>query len=208
MILIIDYGLGNIKNIEKVIKSFGITPIISNSISDISNADSYILPGVGAFSDAMNKIKALDIEEELRINVLNKKKPILGICLGMQLIGLSSEENGNCKGLGFMNFKVKKFKDDKKLRLPHIGWNEIAIVNKKSRILNGIPSNSNFYFVHSYHACVENDFHIASSSRYGEIFTSAIEWENVFATQFHPEKSQAYGLKIIKNFIEITYDKN
>lgn len=208
MILIIDYGLGNIKNIEKVINSFGITPIISNSISDISNADSYILPGVGAFSDAMNKIHALDIEKELRLNVLNKKKPILGICLGMQLIGLSSEENGNCKGLGFLNFKVKKFKDDKKLRLPHIGWNEIEIVNEKSKILKGIPNRSNFYFVHSYHACVENDFHIASSTDYGEIFTSAIEHENIFATQFHPEKSQAYGLKIMKNFIDITYDKN
>ena len=126
----------------------------------------------------------------------------------MQLIGLSSEENGNCKGLGFLNFSVKKFKEDKRLRLPHIGWNEIEIVNKKSKLLNGIPNKSNFYFVHSYHACVENNLHIASSTDYGEIFISAIEYENIFATQFHPEKSQAYGLKIMKNFIDITYDKN
>jgi imidazole glycerol-phosphate synthase subunit HisH len=206
MTLIIDYGLGNLKNIEKVLKSLGVSPIISNSISEIDKADNYILPGVGAFSDAMKKINNLKIADVLRSNILNKKKPILGICLGMQLIGLSSEENGETKGLGLLQFRVKKFSKNKELRLPHIGWNEVSIKNKESKLLSRIPNGSDFYFVHSYQASCENSSIIAATSEYGDVFASVIEYENIFATQFHPEKSQAHGIKILKNFIEFSND--
>jgi len=201
--IIIDYGVGNLRNVQKRIQSLGVNADISNSIENIKNASSYVLPGVGAFSNAMQKLKKLDLINVIRDNVLGEKKPILGICLGMQLLGKMSEEDGEHEGINILDFKVKKLKVKQNQRLPHIGWNEIHI-NKKTLLLDGIPDKANFYFVHSYYVNCNDNSIIAAQCNYGQDFTAVIEKDNIYATQFHPEKSQAYGAKVINNFIQIT----
>ena len=200
-VIILDYGMGNIFSIKKKLSSLGINPIISNSAEDISNADKIIFPGVGHFSKAMENLKKLDIIEALNEKVLEKKTPVLGICLGMQLMAKESEE-GNLKGLGWFDASVKKFRVQDKLnfKVPQMGWNTITI-NKKSDLMLNIPDQSEFYFIHSFYIKCNVEKDILNKTIYEKEFVSAIQKGNIFGVQYHPEKSHEIGNEIFKNFI-------
>jgi glutamine amidotransferase len=202
-ILILDYGMGNIFSVQKKIKALGLNPIISNSEEDILNADKIIFPGVGHFSNAIENLKKLNVIQSLNEKVLGKKTPVLGICLGMQLMAQNSEE-GNLNGLGWFDATVKKFNIQDKLnfKVPQMGWNTISI-NKKSDLMIGIPDQSELYFIHSFYieCSVEKD--ILTKTVYESEFVSAIQKDNIFGVQYHPEKSHEIGEKMLKNFIEI-----
>jgi len=202
-ILILDYGMGNIFSVQKKIKALGLTPIISNSEEDILNADKIIFPGVGHFSNAMENLKKLNVIQSLNEKVLEQKTPVLGICLGMQLMAKTSEE-GNLNGLGWFDATVKKFNIQDKLnfKVPQMGWNTI-LINKKSDLMIGIPDQSELYFIHSFYieCSVEKD--ILNKTVYESEFVSAIQKDNIFGVQYHPEKSHEIGEKMLKNFIEI-----
>ena len=173
--------------------------IISNSIQSIKDSSHIILPGVGAFGKSMEKIKKnipLDVLED---EIINKKKPFLGICVGMQVLFNSSEEFGNFEGLGWLKGKVKKIKAK---ILPHVGWNEIEIT-KENALLRNLENNKDFYFVNSFHSIPDDKNIIISETKYEEKFCSAIQKDNIFAVQFHPEKSQLAGQIILKNFFSI-----
>jgi len=197
MISIIDYGMGNSNSVKKALDFLNIKSEITSSIKTIKLADKILLPGVGAYSDAVDALHNLNIFDELKEKVLIKKTPILGICLGMQLLANSSEESKDKKGLSFIDTSCKKFTCD--LKVPHVGWNDIDILKTDSPLFKNIPNHSDFYFVHSYHF----DTNINEKStivEYGYKFTSSYEKDNIFGLQFHPEKSQKYGLEILKNF--------
>jgi len=200
-IVIIDYNMGNLASVANAIEYIGYKAIISNKIEDIKLADYIILPGVGAFPDGMKNLIDLNLIEVLREQVLERKKPFLGICLGMQLLADEGYESGLTKGLGYIKGKVKKFDlKDKNLRIPHVGWNEVYF--KKNCILfKDLNKSEVFYFVHSYHFTPEEDV-VAGTFDYGGEFTAIIQKDNIFGTQFHPEKSQKAGLKILENFIK------
>lgn len=202
-VVIIDYGMGNLNSIHKKIRSFKITPIISCNESDIRNADKIILPGVGHFSKAINNLKKLDIIDILNELVLIKQKPVFGICLGMQLMTDKSEE-GNIEGLGWISGQVVKFNisNNKTYKIPHIGWNKINIL-KNSILMNGIEPSSELYFVHSYHLKLNDKCDILNETTYEYKFSSALEKNNIFGVQYHPEKSHNDGIKILKNFIDL-----
>ena len=195
MIAILDYGVGNLRSISKALEFVGAKIKITKDYEDIEKSDAIVLPGVGAFTNAMNELKPL-------VKVIKSyTRPILGICLGMQLFFTKSEEGGISEGLNLIEGRVVKFPSS--VKIPHMGWNSIRIISNKSKLLNGIKSGEYFYFVHSYY-CIpkEEDVKIATTL-YGVEFSSVIEKENIFATQFHPEKSGEAGLKIIRNFVNI-----
>jgi imidazole glycerol-phosphate synthase subunit HisH len=202
-IVIIDYGMGNINSIKKRLTKLGIDPKISADENEIKKADKLILPGIGHFSQAMQRLNELNLVEILNEEVLVKKKPILGICLGMQLMAKYSEE-GNVNGLGWFDADIVKFniKDTFKYKVPHVGWNQVQI-NKKSVIMDGITDLSEFYFVHSYFCKCKSEADVLNYSDHESIFASAIEKENIFGVQYHPEKSHSVGEKLIKNFCAI-----
>jgi len=200
-IVIIDYKMGNLTSVANAIKYIGEKPVISNKIEDIENAEYIILPGVGAFGDGIKNIKELGLIETLKKEIVIKRKPFLGICLGMQLLAKEGYEGNLTKGLGYIKGKVIKFNlKDKDLRIPHIGWNEVNF-KKESSLLFNLKKSENFYFVHSYHLITEEDI-ILGMCNYGGEFAAGIQKGNIFATQFHPEKSQKPGLQILKNFIK------
>lgn len=205
MITIIDYGAGNIGSIQNMIKRMGGECVISNCPNEISNAQKLILPGVGSFDHGMKNLKKSNLIEILRKKVFEHNTPILGICLGMQLMTLGSEE-GDEPGLGFINARVKKFQtENNKLKIPHMGWNTITL-SKPSQLFDGLTvetSEQKFYFVHSYYVECTNSSDILASTNYIREFTSAFEKNNIIGMQFHPEKSHKYGMKVFKNFIEI-----
>ncbi|MHB1661235.1 MAG: imidazole glycerol phosphate synthase subunit HisH [bacterium] len=197
-IAIIDYGMGNLKNVRNAFNYLGFDAKITGDYKDIGLASHLILPGVGGFKDAMLTLKQKGLVEPLKEAIAGGKN-FLGICLGMQLLFESSEEFGYSEGLGILKGKVIKF-DEKRIPLiPHIGWNDIEIL-KPVKEFNGIENNSFFYFLHSFYCMPEEDIAVANCSYY-EIFTAAIKKNNVFACQFHPEKSHAGGLTLLKNFI-------
>ena len=200
MPIIIDYSSCNFRSICYKLKTIGIDSKVSNNKKDIESADYLILPGIGYFSNCIKKIKDLDLLDLLNYKVLDKKTPILGICLGAQFLMKNSEE-GNADGFGWIKGNVKKFDSSINLPIPHIGWDEIDI--KKDCILfKDIPSNFRFYFTHSYHMCCDNKEDIASISNYGYDFVSSVQRDNIFGVQFHPEKSHLLGIKVIENFIK------
>jgi len=202
MIVIIDYGMGNVQSVKNAIEFLGYDVVISRNKNDIIRAEKLILPGVGTFKDGMKNLKDFGLIDLLTDQVINKKKPILGICLGMQLFGTDSEEGDYCKGLGWINANVRQLNvKSRGLKLPHIGWNNIKI-KKEDLLFKGIPDNSDFYFVHSYHVMPKDDKLITSICAYGQEFASTMHKNNIYCTQFHPEKSQAFGLRILENFIE------
>lgn len=209
MIVIIDYGMGNLRSISKALDKLEIEFKISNKIEDIEAATHIILPGVGFYPEAMKNLINLNFVDSLKKEVLINKKPILGLCLGMQLLFKSSEEGGFTEGLGFINGFVKKFDfNNKKLKIPHIGWNNVFGGEfSKIEILKDIQEDSNFYFVHSYHPILNEKIFFALTD-YGYGFVSVVQKNNVFGTQFHPEKSQKKGISIIKNFASIRYVKD
>jgi len=202
MVVIIDYGLGNLFSVAKAFEIIGSDVLITNNLDKIKQSDRLVLPGVGAFEDGIKYLQQKGLDKQIREEVLVKKKPILGICLGLQLLADVSFEYGNHKGLGFIKGKVKKLDVNKfNLKVPHIGWNNIEI-KKQTPLFKGIVSGEDFYFVHSYNLhCLDNSDLVAVSS-YGEQITAAIQKDNIFATQFHPEKSQDMGLKFLENFIK------
>ena len=199
-LVIIDYGMGNIKSVVSAFKYLNIDNIvISNKYDDIKTADKLLLPGVGSFFKAMENIKKLNLDTILKEVVLEDKKPILGICLGMQLLGSSSDEDGFTEGLNFIDAKCNKF-DQSNLKVPHVGFNQVTI-NKNSKLFSGVEDQSDFYFTHSYKMSTQKDITM-SNCMYGDSFIVAFEFNNIVGTQFHPELSQTNGLNILKKFIE------
>lgn len=203
MIAIIDYGMGNANSVLKAFRHIGATAFIAEDASDLDEAQSIVLPGVGAFGDAMKNLKDRGFLDALQKNIIDEKKPFLGICLGMQLTASLGLESGETKGFSwFENSQVKKFDDISPLKVPHVGWNNIEIADSESTLFRGIESGSDFYFVHSYHyECEEKN--IIAKCDYGYKFPIAIENENIYAVQFHPEKSQKVGLTLLKNFKDL-----
>lgn len=203
-ITIINYGLGNIKAIANVYKRLGIYCEIVSTSDELENATKLILPGVGAFDCAMERLQKSGMKERISDLVLNQKIPVLGICVGMQMMAKSSEE-GNLPGLGWINGTVKKF-DVSKLKsgtlLPHMGWNNIKIV-QDNQLLRGLNDDSRFYFLHSYYFQCEAAQDAIATTDYGGSFIGAICKENIFGVQFHPEKSHQSGIQLLKNFAEL-----
>lgn len=201
MIVIVDYGMGNVRSLRNAFDFLGHDAIISRDINDLEAADRIVLPGVGAFRDAVEAIRDLGLEDPLRHYVLEVQKPILGVCLGMQLLANTSTEYGRHKGLGWIDANVIPLKNSSVDKVPHVGWNNIEITGSEW-LFEGLPDNPDFYFVHSFHmVCANQSNVIASSSHNGEI-TAAVAHKNIVATQFHPEKSQDNGLKILDNWLK------
>ncbi|MCI9384943.1 MAG: imidazole glycerol phosphate synthase subunit HisH [Lachnospiraceae bacterium] len=201
MVAIIDYDAGNIKSVEKALISLGESAVITRDRETILNADKVILPGVGAFGDAMEKIRRYGLEAIIK-EVIAKKTPFLGICLGLQLLFESSEESPGVTGLGILKGKIIKIPDDHGLKVPQIGWNSIRFPNS-GKLYKGIAEHSYVYFVHSYYLQAQEPEIVVASTEYVVNIHASVEKENVFACQFHPEKSSDVGLHILKNFIEL-----
>lgn len=208
MIIIVDYGMGNLGSIVNMFKKVGVKSKISSDLQEITNASKLVLPGVGNFDKAMRSITAAGMIPVLNKKALNDKIPILGICLGMQLLTDKSEEGG-LSGLGWipaqtLSFK-KKFKElglPNTQRVPHMGWNEVRVENK-CNLTNNFYDNSRFYFVHSYYVNCEEDKHCMLKANYGLEFDAAIHKDNIYGMQFHPEKSHKFGMCIFENFSQI-----
>lgn len=203
MISIIDYGMGNLRSVEKGLSSQGAEVRLTRSASEIMESDGVVLPGVGAFGDCVKNLQKFSLTEPIREYILSGR-PFLGICLGLQVLFESSEESPDEKGLSLFKGKVLKFPvfEQQGLKVPHMGWNRVKF-NIESRVMNGIPTENWFYFVHSYYVDPEDNSLEILSSDYGMNFTAGIIKDNVFAFQFHPEKSSDLGLRILKNFSEI-----
>lgn len=198
MIAIIDYGAGNLQSVKKAFDFIGAESVITDNPEIINACDRILLPGVGSFGDAMDSMHKSGLVETVKQNALSGK-PFLGICLGLQLLFEESEESPGVKGLGIFKGKIKKFSSDMGLKIPHIGWNSLEI-KQKDTLFKNVPENSYVYFVHSYYLHAEDEEDVATVTNYGIDFHSAVGKNNVFATQFHPEKSGDVGLQILKNF--------
>ncbi len=201
MIGIIDYGMGNIHSVKNAISKLGFEYVLSNDLDVLASCDKLILPGVGAFGDAMDNINKLGLYEPIKKMVLEDKKPILGICLGMQALFESSEEKGSSQGFGFLKGKIVLM-EEPGLRIPHMGWNELE-KNQESPIFDRISSNPFVYFVHSYYAQSYEDADLIGYATYGSLkVPGVVRHENVLGCQFHPEKSGEDGLAILKYYLE------
>lgn len=204
MITIINYGSGNINAIGNIYERLNIAYKVANNPSDITNAAKLFLPGVGAFDETMNLLENSGFKKELDYQVLVKKVPIIGICVGMQVLGNSSEE-GKLPGLGYINGCVKRLDENlltTKPSLPHMGWNNVKI-NRSSSLFDNIDTEIGFYFLHSFYFECENNSDIISTTTYGQTFASAINHDNVYGIQFHPEKSHNNGINLLKNFANL-----
>lgn len=201
MVAIIDYDAGNIKSVEKALLFLGEEAIVTRNREDILGADHIILPGVGSFGDAMSKIRAYGLEEIIR-EAVEMGIPFLGICLGLQLLFERSEESAGVAGLGILEGEVCKIPTKERLKIPHIGWNSLEYPNK-GVLFEGLPENSYVYFVHSYYLKAKDAHIVTATTEYGTLMHVSVEKNNVFACQFHPEKSSDVGLHILKNFIRI-----
>nr|MBP3599076.1 imidazole glycerol phosphate synthase subunit HisH [Eubacterium sp.] len=201
MIAIVDYDAGNIKSVEKALQFLSEEPVVTRDKELLMKADKVIVPGVGAYGDAMGKMTQHGLVDVLR-EIAAKGTPILGICLGLQLFFDSSEECDGVKGLSLLPGKIVRIPDKEGFKIPHMGWNSIRI-NPESRLFQGIEDGSYVYFVHSYYLQAEREEDVAATTDYVVNIHAAAERDNVFATQFHPEKSGEIGLRILKNFIEL-----
>lgn len=197
--VIINYGMGNLGSVENALRSLDGNIFISNRHEEIERADAIILPGVGAFGAAMENLRHLDLVDLLSDQVMQQKKPYLGICLGMQLLALDSVEQGFFSGLGWLDGHVVRLEPAEDLRVPHVGWNNIA-VRENNPLLKRIDEGAHFYFDHSFHLQCRPEMVVATCAYGGEV-VAAIRQDNIFATQFHPEKSQRNGLKLLRNFL-------
>lgn len=202
MIAIIDYDAGNIKSVEKALLFLGEDVIITRDKETILGADGVILPGVGAFGDAMNKLHAYGLVEVIR-ECVKKEIPFLGICLGLQLLFESSEESPGVEGLHILDGKIVRIPADCGMKVPHIGWNDLQFSNS-GKLFEGIPEKSYVYFVHSYYLKAADESIVTATTEYGPHIHASVEKGNVFACQFHPEKSSDVGMQILRNFIRIT----
>lgn len=197
MIVLVDYGMGNLRSVEKALQKIGGNVKLSQDPDDVRRAAKLVLPGVGAFGDAMKNLKKRGLDAAIKEEVA-AGKPFLGICLGLDLLFEESDEHGLHRGLGLLPGRVELLPT--RLKIPHIGWNRIAI-QKQSRLLQGVPSGSYFYFVHSYIVIPQKDSDILCTTEYGCEFVSAVERDNISAFQFHPEKSSTLGLTILQNYV-------
>lgn len=206
-IVVVDYGMGNLCSVSKALEKAGAKIKVSSAPEDVSRADKVIVPGVGAFKDAMAGLKSHRLIEPIK-EFVGSGKPFLGLCLGLQLIFSRSEEGGRSKGLDLIKGDVVKFRS-KRFKIPHMGWNRLNISRQKRptaercRLLKGVPDGSYVYFVHSYYAVPKDEGCVAAWTDYGVRFPSVICSDNIYATQFHPEKSQELGLKILRNFVKL-----
>ncbi|MDP1797775.1 MAG: imidazole glycerol phosphate synthase subunit HisH [Planctomycetaceae bacterium] len=200
MITIVDYGMGNLRSVQKACEKLGADAEIATTSDAIRSASKLILPGVGAFRDAIHELQRLDLVEPLKAHI-RADKPFLGICLGLQMLFDVSHEDGEWPGLGAFAGDVVRFPADPTLKVPHMGWNTLDYVQPQVPLFAGIPPQSSVYFVHSYFVRPQDKSLIAATTTYGVKFVSAIARGNVFATQFHPEKSQKVGLQLLSNFI-------
>jgi glutamine amidotransferase len=202
LIGLVDYQAGNLRNVQKAVEHLGQNICVVSSGAKLKHVDAIILPGVGAFKQGMEKLTSAGFVESIRHEVLEKRKPLLGICLGMHLIGTTGCEGGGVTpGLNLLPFSVENF--DRSvcgMRLPHVGWNGIK-TSQDSTLFEGVPQNSDFYFAHSYHVQSKDKSLAVAHCDHGYSFMAAIEKDNIFATQFHPEKSQRYGLQVLENFL-------
>lgn len=203
MIAIVDYDMGNIRSLQNALDFLGAPSVVTRDQKRLASADKIILPGVGAFDLAMNNLKKYRLISVLNELVIKKKKKILGICLGMQLLAQTGKENGTTQGLGWIRGTVKKMKGGPKYRLPHIGFNSISIRRKNNALFRGIEEGTDFYFVHSYVLAADDTSDVAALTRYAEPFVSSVTKGNIYGIQFHPEKSQSNGLTLLKNFISL-----
>ncbi len=199
MIGIIDYHLNNLRSVQKAFEKVGVQSFISDDPNELRKAEKLVLPGVGAFGQAMDNLRSLNLETMVREHAAEKKKPLLGICLGMQLLFTKSFELGEYNGLNFINGEVKLFPTT--VKIPHMGWNQVEIV-KLSPLLRNVQEKSFVYFVHSYYTEPKENVALTQTD-YGLKFTSIVQRENIFGIQFHPEKSQKTGLQLLKNFASL-----
>ena len=200
---IIDYGMGNLLSVQRAFEKCGSDAVIIDNPLELRDAERIVLPGVGAFPDAMDNLQKNGWIEELNRAVLEKETPILGICLGMQLLADKGYEVRECDGLGYIPGEIIRFtQTQEKERIPHVGWNEI-LKREESPLFDGIADGTNYYFVHSYHFRVANENNIATVTPYCGEFVSSVIKDNIVGTQFHPEKSQKAGFKLIKNFLSM-----
>jgi glutamine amidotransferase len=206
MIVIVDYDMGNVKSIMNMLKKLGIQNVITRDKKAILSADKLILPGVGAFDAAMAHLQHYDLIDVLNTKVLEQRAPVLGICIGMQIMAKNSAE-GEQPGLGWINAEVKKFEpsltvNQKKLPIPHMGWNYIQTVTP-NLLFKDLENKSRFYFIHSYHMVCTEQTDILATTEYGKNFTCAVGKDNIYAVQFHPEKSHKFGMRLLQNFAAI-----
>lgn len=201
MIGIIDYGAGNLKSVEKALLSMGEECMITREAKELLSADKVILPGVGAFGDAMAQLKKYELDKVIQ-EIVDKNTPFLGICLGLQLLFEGSDESEGVEGLNILEGKIVRIPDKEGLKIPHIGWNSLELQNN-GRLFEGLEPNPYVYFVHSYYLRAKNIEDVAATTDYIVDVHAAAEHGNVFATQFHPEKSGEVGLQILKNFVAI-----
>lgn len=202
MVAIIDYDAGNIKSVEKALHYLGEEAVITRNRDTILGADRVILPGVGAFGDAMEKLRTYELDKVIQ-EVVAKNTPFLGICLGLQLLFESSEESEGVEGLGILKGKVVRLPEESNLKIPHIGWNSLKYPNP-GRLFTGIAEDSYVYFVHSYYLQAKDPSIVTATTEYGTLIHASVEQGNVFACQFHPEKSSEVGMQILKNFLTIS----
>ncbi|MBU1165629.1 imidazole glycerol phosphate synthase subunit HisH [Candidatus Micrarchaeota archaeon] len=214
MIGIIDYGMGNLRSVAKALELLGADVTVTADLSELSTAEKLVLPGVGAFGDGMKNLHSLGLVDFLGTEVLTNKKPLIGICLGMQLLAKEGFERGHHTGLGWIDASVRKFdfsghhggNANQVLKVPHVGWNDVKFTDGEQNlnsIFNGLKDGVSFYFVHSYHMICQDKSDVAAICNYGYDFTAAVHRDNIFGTQFHPEKSQDAGLKVLENYINL-----
>ncbi len=201
MIAIIDYDAGNLKSVEKALIKVGAEPVVTRDASVILQADKVILPGVGAFGEAMEKLESFGLVDTIH-KVVEKGTPFLGICLGLQLLFEYSEEKEGCKGLSLLKGGIKRIPDAPGLKVPHMGWNSLT-VTENAKLFKNLLADPYVYFVHSYYLQAEEPEIVAATAEYGVKVHASVEKDNIFACQFHPEKSGEVGLTILKNFVEL-----
>lgn len=201
MIAILDYDAGNIKSVEKAFHRIGEETILTRDFREISNADKVVLPGVGSFGDAMGHLKHYELDKAIA-EVIHKEKPFLGICLGLQLLFEGSEESAGVEGLGILPGVIKRIPDAPGLKIPHIGWNSLDFPGE-GRLFQGIDEGAYVYFVHSYYLQAKDEAVVKATTEYGVTIHASVEKGNVFACQFHPEKSSEVGRRILQNFADM-----
>jgi glutamine amidotransferase len=201
MIQIVDYGMGNLRSVQKAFERLRVPAQICTRPENLRSCEKLVLPGVGAFRDAIAELRQQEFVEPIRAHIA-AEKPFLGICLGLQLLFDVSYEDGTWQGLGIVPGEVVRFPDTAGLKVPHMGWNRVKPAHD-CPLLTGIPGDSYFYFVHSYYVVPRDESVIAGRTEYGPTFTSVLQRGRTFATQFHPEKSQEYGLRLLQNFAEL-----
>ena len=200
MIAVLDYGVGNVNSIVNMFKKIGYEAQLVSSPELLKKAEKVLLPGVGSFDTGINKLKNSGLYDAVIEHAVTKKKLLMGICLGMQMLGVASEE-GKEKGLELIEFENKKFKiEEKNLKIPHMGWDIVEIKNKNDLIVDGIVDQQRYYFVHSYHAVCKDENNVLMTCNYGYEFTAAVKKDNIYGFQFHPEKSHKFGMRLLENF--------